>query len=295
MDTEGGGLAEGSAELRFREALVVESVASLVEDTVEGDHEIGLIVAGGHAGVARSESRAEGVGTGVETTSGDVETDFWEEGVEKLFLFGAGVVAAKIFAGGRGGEGECFFGDSDKARAKFGEKSGDVSGEPSWFVAFEKRVVGLVGIAPEIGHLSGKGKELFEVRGKRREVGVFAGLDPSGAGEADGEFIFFDEFGGDASRAVVVVAPAGDGGGFGRERREGYVFALVEPTRDIVVGSEAMGDASDEGGLFGAKGVAFGWKEGFLVPSEQPAGGAEEGKIFPAGAEFLVGVGKVGH
>ena len=86
MDTEGGGLAEGSAELRFREALVVESVASFVEDPVEGDHEIGFIVAGGHSGIARSESRAEGVGAGVETTSGDVETDFWEEGVEKLFL-----------------------------------------------------------------------------------------------------------------------------------------------------------------------------------------------------------------
>ena len=58
--------------------MVVESVASFVENTVEGDHEIGLIVAGGHAGVARAESRAEGVGTGVETTSGDVETNFWK-------------------------------------------------------------------------------------------------------------------------------------------------------------------------------------------------------------------------
>ena len=77
MDTEGGSLAEGSAELRFREALVVKSMASFVKDTVEGDHKIGLIVAGGHAGVAGSESRAKGVGTGVETTSGDVETDFW--------------------------------------------------------------------------------------------------------------------------------------------------------------------------------------------------------------------------
>ena len=78
--------------------MVIESVASFVKDTVKGDHEISFIVAGGHAGVARSESRAEGVGTGVETTSGDVETDFWEEGVEKLFLCGAGVVSAKIFA-----------------------------------------------------------------------------------------------------------------------------------------------------------------------------------------------------
>ncbi len=275
--------------------MVVESVASFVEDPVEGDHEIGLIVAGGHTGVAGSESRAEGVGAGVETTSGDVETDFWEEGVEKLFLQGVGVVAAKIFAGGRGGERECFFGDSDKAGAKFGEKSGDVAGEPSWFVAFKERVVGLVGIAPEIGHLSGKGEELFEVRGKGCEVGVFAGLDPGGAGETDGEFVFFDEFSGDASRAVVVVAPAGNGSGFGSERREGYVFALIEPTRDVVVGSEAMGDASDEGGLFGAKGVAFGWKEGFLVPSEQAASGAKEGEIFPAGMEFFVGFRKIGH
>jgi hypothetical protein len=275
--------------------LVVESVASFVEDTVKGDHEIGFIVAGGHAGVARSESRAEGVGTGVETTSGDVETDFREEGVEKLFLQGAGVVAPKIFAGGRGGQGKGFSGDGNKARAKFGEKSGDVSGEPSGFVAFKERVVGLVSIAPEIGHLSGKGKELFEVRRKGCEVGVFAGLDPSGAGEADGEFIFLDEFGGDASSPVVVVSPAGDGGGFGSERREGHIFALIEPTRDVVMGSEAMGDASDEGGLFGAKGVAFGWKEGFLVPSEQAAGGAKEGEIFPAGAEFFVGVRKRGH
>jgi hypothetical protein len=235
------------------------------------------------------------VGAGVETTCGDVETDFWEKGVEKLFLFGARVVATKIFAGGGGGEGKGFFGDSDKAGPKLGEKSGDVSGEPSGFVAFKERVVRLVGIAPEIGHLSGKGEELFEVRRKGCEVGVFAGLDPSGAGEADGEFIFFDEFGGDASRSVVVVAPAGDGRSFGSERREGNVFALIEPTRDVVVGSEAMGDASDEGGLFGSKGVAFGWKEGFLVPSKQAAGGAKEGEIFPAGAEFLVGVRKGGH
>ena len=153
----------------------------------------------------------------------------------------------------------------------------------------------MVGIAPEIGHLSGKGEELFEVRRKGCEVGVFAGLDPGGTGETDGEFIFLDELGGDASRAVVVVAPAGDGGGFGRERREGYVLALIEPPRDIVVSSEAVGDASDQGGLFGAKGVAFGWKEGFLVPSEQAAGGAKESEIFPAGAEFFVGVRKVGH
>jgi hypothetical protein len=70
-------------------------------------------------------------------------------------------VAVQIFAGGRGGEGKSFLGDSDKAGAEFGEKSGDVSGEPSGFVAFKERIVGLVGIAPEIGHLSGKREELF--------------------------------------------------------------------------------------------------------------------------------------
>ena len=62
-----------------------------------------------------------------------------------------------------------------------------------------------------------------------------------------------------------------------------------------MVGSKAMGDASDESRLFGAKGVAFGWKEGFLVPSEQTTGGAKEGEIFSAGAEFFVGVRKRGH
>ena len=61
------------------------------------------------------------------------------------------------------------------------------------------------------------------------------------------------------------------------------------------MGSETMGDASDEGGLFGAKGVAFRWKEGFLIPSEQAAGSAKEGESFPAGAEFFVGVRKRGH
>ena len=154
-------------------------------------------------------------------------------------------MAAKTFAGWGGGQGKGFFGDSNKAGAKFGEKSGDVSGEPSRFVAFEECVVGLVGIAPEIGHLSGKGEELFEVRGEGCEVGVFASLDPGGTREADGEFIFLDEFGRDASRSVVVVAPAGDGSGFGSERGEGNAFALIEPTCDVVMGSEAMGDASD--------------------------------------------------
>ena len=32
-----------------------------------------------------------------------------------------------------------------------------------------------------------------------------------------------------------------------------------------------------------------------MIPSEQAAGGAKKGEIFPAGAEFFVGVRKVGH
>ncbi len=54
VNTEGSGLAEGRAELGFRETLVVETVASLVQDTVEGDHEVVFVVAGGHAGIARA-------------------------------------------------------------------------------------------------------------------------------------------------------------------------------------------------------------------------------------------------
>ena len=94
---------------------------------------------------------------------------------------------------------------------------------------------------------------------------------------------------------MVVVAPAGNGRGFGSQRGKGYVLALIEPACDVVVGSEAMGDASDESRLFGAKGVAFGWKEGFLVPSKQAASGAKESEIFSAGAEFFVSVRKRGH
>ena len=56
MNAERGGLAEGRAELGFRKTLVVETVASLVEDTVEGDHEVAFVVAGGHAGIARAEA-----------------------------------------------------------------------------------------------------------------------------------------------------------------------------------------------------------------------------------------------
>jgi hypothetical protein len=34
--------------------LVVKTVASLVQDTVEGDHEVVFVVAGSHAGIARA-------------------------------------------------------------------------------------------------------------------------------------------------------------------------------------------------------------------------------------------------
>jgi hypothetical protein len=56
VNAEGGGLAKGRAELGFRETLVVETVAGLVEDPVEGDHEVAFVVAGGHACIARAEA-----------------------------------------------------------------------------------------------------------------------------------------------------------------------------------------------------------------------------------------------
>lgn len=76
---------------------------------------------------------------------------------------------------------------------------------------------------------------------------------------------------------------------------EGSVFALIEPTGDIGVGGEAVGDAGEEGGLFGTKGVAFGGEEGFLVPREKAGGGAKEGEVFTAGAKFFVGLRQRGH
>jgi hypothetical protein len=155
------------------------------------------------------------VGAGVEATGGDVEADFRKEGLEELFLISAGVVAAKIRAGGGRGKGESFFGNGDEAWAEFFEKSSYVFGEPAWFVAFKKGIVGLVGVSPQIGHLPREHEKFFEVRGKGREVGVFAGLDPRGAGEANGELVFLDKFGRDSSGAMVIVAPTGDGGGFG--------------------------------------------------------------------------------
>ena len=36
--------------------MIVETVAGLVKDPVEGDHEVVFVVAGGHAGFARAEA-----------------------------------------------------------------------------------------------------------------------------------------------------------------------------------------------------------------------------------------------
>jgi hypothetical protein len=193
------------------------------------------------------------VGTGVKATGASVEPDFWKKKLEEFFLIGAGVVASESFTGGRVRQGESFFGNANKARAKFGKERSDIASQPTWFVAFEEGIVGLVGVAPEVGHLTGEGEKFFEVRGKGGEVRVFAGFDPRGAGEADGELIFFNELGGDTGGAVVVVTPTRDCGCLGGERREGSAFALIEPASDVGVGREAVGDAGEKGGLFGTE------------------------------------------
>jgi hypothetical protein len=68
------------------------------------------------------------VGTGVEATGVSVETDFWKKKLEKFLLIGAGVVASERFAGGWLRQGECFFGNGNETRAKFGKERSDVSG-----------------------------------------------------------------------------------------------------------------------------------------------------------------------
>jgi hypothetical protein len=246
VNAEGGGLAKGRAELGFWETLIVETMASLVKDTVEGDHEVAFVVAGGHAGIARAEAGAEGVGTGVEASCASVEADFWKKKLEEFLLIGAGVVASESFTGGWLRQGESFFGYGNEARAKFGKKRSNIASQPTWLVAFEEGIVGLVGVAPEISHLAGEGEKFFEVWGKGGEVRVFAGFDPGGAGEADGELVFFDKLGGDTSGAMVVVTPSGDGGGFRGVGREGSAFALIKPAGDVGVGRKAVGDAGQE-------------------------------------------------
>ena len=230
------------------------------------------------------------MGTGVEPSCGDVKADFWKKKLEEFLLIGAGVVASESFTGGWLRQGESFFGYGNEARAKFGKERSNIASQPTRLVAFEEGIVGLVGVAPEVSHLAGEGEKFFEVRGKGGEVRVFAGFDPRGAGEADGELVFLDKFGGDASGAMVVVAPAGDGGGFRGVGREGSAFALIEPAGDVGVGREAVGDAREEGGLFGAEGVAFRGEEGFLVPAEEACGSAKKGEVFASSAEIFVGL-----
>ena len=235
------------------------------------------------------------MGTGVEATGVSVEPDFWKKKLEKFFLIGAGVVTAKVFTGGRLRQGECFFGNGNETRAKFGKERSDIASQPTRFVAFEEGIVGLVGVAPEVGHLAGEGEKFFEVRSKGGEVRVFAGFDPCGAGEADGELVFFDKFGGDTSGAMVVVTPTGDGGGFRGVGREGSAFTIIKPAGDVGVGREAVGDAGEKGGLFGTEGVAFRGEEGFLIPAEEAGCSAEKGEVFASGAEFFVGLRQRGH
>jgi hypothetical protein len=235
------------------------------------------------------------VSTGVEAACGDVEADFWKKKLEEFLLIGARVVTSESFTGGWLRQGESFFGYGNEARAKFGKKRSNIASQPTRFVAFEKGIVGLVGVAPEVGHLAGEGEKFFEVRGKGGEVRVFAGFDPRGAGEADGELVFFDKFGGDTSGAMVVVTPTGDGGGFGGVGWKGGVFALIQPAVDVGVGSETVGDAGEKGGLFSTERVTFRGEQGFLIPAEEAGCSAEKGEVFASGAEFFVGIRERGH
>ena len=104
----------------------------------------------------------------------------------------------------------------------------------------------MVGVAPKVSHLAGECEKFFKVWGEGGEVRIFSGLDPCGAGEADGELVFFDKFGGDTSGAVVVMTPTSDGGSFWGVGRERGAFALIEPAGDVGVGREAVGDAREE-------------------------------------------------
>jgi len=235
------------------------------------------------------------VGAGVEAPCVGVEPDFRKKKLEKFLLIGAGVVTAKVFTGGWLRQGESFFGDSDKAGAKFCKERSDIASQPTWLVAFEEGIVGLVGVAPEVSHLAGEGEKFFKVWGKGGEVRVFAGFDPGGAGEADGELVFFDKFGGDASGAMVVVAPSGDGGGFGGVGWEGSAFTIIKPAGDVGVGREAVGDAGEKGGLFSTERVTFRGEQGFLIPAEEAGCSAEKGEVFASGAELFVGIREREH
>ena len=166
VDAKRGSLAERGAELLLGQALVIQAVPGLVKNAVERDHEIRLVVAGGHAGVVGAEPGAEGMGAGVQPAGGGVETYFGKEGLEKLFLVGARIVAGKVFTGGVSRDGKSLFGNRDEAGLEFCKKSGDFPGFPAGFIAFQQGVVGLVGVAPEVSHAAGEGEEFFEVGGE---------------------------------------------------------------------------------------------------------------------------------
>ncbi len=89
---------------------------------------------------------------------------------------------------------------------------------------------------------------------------------------------------------MVVVAPPGDGGGFGGVGWEGSAFTIIKPAGDVGVGGEAVGDAGEKGGLFSTERVTFRGEEGFLVPAEEACGSAKKGEVFASSAEFFVGL-----
>jgi hypothetical protein len=96
------------------------------------------------------------VGTGVEASCISVEPDFWKKKLEEFLLIGARVVATESFTGGGLRQGESLFGYGNEARAKLGKERSNITSQPTWFVAFEKGIVGLVGVAPEVSHLAGE-------------------------------------------------------------------------------------------------------------------------------------------
>ena len=96
------------------------------------------------------------MGTGVEASCIGVEPDFWKKKLEEFLLIGARVVASESFTGGWLRQGESFFGYGNEARAKFGKERSNIASQPTWFVAFEEGIVGLVGVAPEVSHLAGE-------------------------------------------------------------------------------------------------------------------------------------------
>ena len=82
--------------------MVVEPVAGFVKNTIQGDHEVLLVVACGHPGVVRAQTGTEGVGAGVESTGSRIKADLRKEGLEKFLLIRARIIGRKVLAGRRG-------------------------------------------------------------------------------------------------------------------------------------------------------------------------------------------------